>query len=132
MKSKQSLFFIIFSILLLSVRLGQAQPVPSVQELERTIQYLIDRVAKSECTFIRNEKQYGAKEAAEHIKAKAKYYKNEIKTAEDFIQLAGTKSLISGDDYYVRTKEGKEMRCADWLKKILDDYIKKQKESKRR
>jgi hypothetical protein len=132
MRPNRSSHLIVLSILLLSVSFVHAQPLPSALELEQTIQYLLDRVAKSECTFIRNEKQYGAKEAAEHMKAKAKYYKNEIKTAEDFIQLAGTKSLISGDDYYVRTKEGKEMRCADWLKKILDDYVKKQRESKKK
>jgi hypothetical protein len=120
------------SALLLIVSLSIAQVTPTAVDLEQTIQYLLDRVAKSESTFIRNEKQYGAKEAAEHMKAKAKYYKSEIQTVEDFIQLAGTKSLISGDDYYVRTKKGKEMRCADWLKKIHDDYIKKQRESKRR
>jgi hypothetical protein len=120
------------SALLLIVSLSIAQVTPTAVDLEQTILYLLDRVAKSECTFIRNEKYYGAKEAAEHMKAKAKYYKNEIKTAEDFIQLAGTKSLISGDDYYVRTKEGKEMRCADWLKKILDDYVKKQRGSKKK
>lgn len=124
--------FIICSILLLGLSLSHAQPVPSALELERTIQYLLDRVAKSQCTFIRNEKQYGAKEAAEHLKAKASYFKKEIQTPEDFIRLTGTKSLISGDDYYVRTNEGKELRCADWLKKMLDDYVQKQKGLKKK
>ncbi|MBA4394050.1 MAG: hypothetical protein C0407_10900 [Desulfobacca sp.] len=130
MKPNQSSFLIVLGTLVLSLSLSLAQPFPSAKELEQTIQYLLDQVVKSECTFIRNEKYYGAKEAAEHLKAKAKHYKKEIQTPEDFIRLAGTKSLITGDDYYVRTKEGKELRCADWLKKILADYVKKQKEFK--
>ena len=132
MKTNRVFYFIICSILWLSLSHAQAQAPPSAQELERTIQYLIDQVARSECTFIRNEKFYGAKEAAEHLKAKAKYFKKEIQTPEDFIRLAGTKSIVSGDDYFVRTKEGKELRCADWLTKMLDDYAKKQKETKRK
>jgi hypothetical protein len=127
---KRSIFLIIFSILLLSLSHAQAQSTPTAQELEQTIHYLIDRVATSGCLFFRNEKQYGAREAAEHLKAKAKYFKKEIQTPEDFIRLAGTKSIVSGDDYFVRTKEGKEMRCADWLTKMLEDYRKKMKETR--
>ena len=129
MKSRQSFLFIIFLILWLSVSPTYAQPNPSAQELEQTIHCLIDRVAKSGCTFIRNEKFYGARAAAEHLKAKAKYFKKEIQTPEDFIRLTGTKSLITGDDYFVRIKEGKELRFADWLTKMLEDYRKRTKEA---
>ncbi len=88
-------------------------------------------VAKSDCTFIRNGKSYPPKEASEHMKGKYEHFKKEIKTPEDFIRLAARKSLASGQAYRVKTKDGKEIECATWLGKILDDYRKSQKEAEK-
>ncbi|HEY2986913.1 MAG TPA: DUF5329 family protein [Candidatus Binatia bacterium] len=92
------------------------------EDLTQTINYLLDFVVTSDCTFIRNGWSYTPKEASDHIKAKYNYFKKEIKTAEDFIRLAATKSEVSGRPYLVRTKTGQEMKSADWLSQALDDY----------
>jgi hypothetical protein len=84
----------------------------------------LDFVANSDCAFIRNGSSYNSKEAAAHIKAKYDYFQNEIKTAEDFIRLAGSKSQFSGRPYLVRTKYGTEMETADWLGEELKEYRK--------
>ncbi len=54
-----------------------------------------------------------------------------VKTPEDFIRLAASKSLVSGQAYRVKTKDGKEFECATWLGEILDDYRKSQKDAEK-
>src|SRR5437879_1162907 len=118
------------SALLLSVGLSLVQAARAAEDLNRTVTYLLDFVAKSDCTFIRNSKSYPPKEASEHLKGKYEHFKKEIKTPEDFIRLAASKSLVTGQAYRVKTKDGKEIECAAWLGKILDDYRKSQQDSR--
>jgi hypothetical protein len=90
--------------------------------LEQTINYLLDYVGKSDATFIRNGQKHTPEEAANHIKAKYEHFKNEIKTPEDFIRLAASKSLLTGEPYLVRAPDGKEMRLDIWLTNALKEY----------
>lgn len=117
-------------ILLLLLRPGMtdAEPAPPSEDLKRTITYLLDTVVQSGCTFIRNGKSHTSKEAAEHMKVKYENFKKEIHTPEDFIRLTATKSVLTGQLYRVRTKDGKEVKSADWLSKALEDYRKTRKE----
>ena len=120
------------SALLLSVGMTFGQAKTAAEDLNRTVTYLLDFVTKSDCTFIRNGKSYPPKEASEHMKGKYEHFKKEIKTAEDFIRLAASKSLVSGQPYLVKTNDGKEIECATWLGKILDDYRKSRKDLRER
>ena len=121
---------IIILAALFSVNIAFAETTASTDNPEQAIKYLLDFIANSDCTFIRNGKSYAPKEALEHIKAKYEYFKTEIKTPEDFIRFAATKSELSGKPYLVKFKDGKEMECAEWLSKALDDYRKSQKKEK--
>jgi hypothetical protein len=56
--------------------------------------------------FTRNGKEYTGVEALEHIRMKYDYVKSRVKTAEDFIEYAATKSR-------------QEVPTADWLKEEL-------------
>ena len=67
--------------------------------LATTIKYLLSFVENSECTYIRNDKAYTAKEAVSHMKRKYAHFRDDIKTPEDFIRLSASKSLISGKPY---------------------------------
>jgi hypothetical protein len=87
-----------------------------------TVNYLIDHVAKSNGTFIRNGASHTPAEAVEHIKAKYEHFKNQIKTPEDFIRLSASKSLLTGKPYLMRTPDGKEMRLDVWLTEALKQY----------
>ncbi len=99
-----------------------AQTVTPDKDLNQTVGYLLDFVANSDSTFIRNGQSYTGKEAAAHISAKYDYYKSEIKTAEDFIRLAGSKSVLSGQPYLVKAVNGKQITSAEWLGQALRDY----------
>ena len=94
----------------------------ATESLEQTVNYLIDHVGKSNGTFIRNGALHTPAEAVSHIKAKYEHFKNQIKTPEDFIRLAASKSLLTGRPYLVRTPDGKEMRLDAWLSEALKQY----------
>ncbi len=84
-----------------------------------TAEYLISTVAKSDATFVRNGSNYTAKEASEHMRRKYDHFKKEIKTPEDFIEKCASKSEMSGKPYTVKFADGKNMRCDEWMKKLL-------------
>ncbi len=95
------------------------------EDLEAVIRYLLQYVQNSEVVFIRNNREYSAHEAEDHIRKKYQHFKEQIKTPEDFIQFAGTKSLLSGRQYRVRLKNGKTMLSQKWLEIALEEYRKK-------
>ena len=98
------------------------EQIVAAESLSQTIDYLLDYVAKSDATFIRNGQSHTPAQALAHIKAKYEHFKNEIKTPEDFIRLAATKSLQSGKPYLVRTRAGKEMQLNAWLSEALKQH----------
>ena len=104
----------------------QADPAEGSRALEHTVQYLLDYVARSELTFIRNSKSYTSSEAADHMRAKYEHFKPKIKTADDFIKLAGSKSLLSGKPYLVVNEQGQEIPSGEWLRGVLADYRRQQ------
>ena len=97
-------------ILVLSLGTAHADPVTD------EIAHLIDFVRHSSCTFIRNGSEYTGSAAADHVKAKYDYYKSDIKTVEDFIERAASKSMLSGKPYEVRCTDGKTIPAADWIR----------------
>ena len=107
------------AVAFLSISAGQ---IFAAESLEQTIDYLLNYVAKSDATFIRNGQKHPPEEAVNHIKAKYEHFKNEIKTPEDFIRLSASKSLLSGQPYLVRTADGKEMRLDEWLTEVLKQH----------
>ena len=115
--------------LILALTVGAAPAVRSADGTNKsahTIQYLLDFVKNSDCQFYRNNKQHTAGEAAAHMQKKYEHFKDEIKTPEDFIRLAATKSLISGKAYYVKLKSGEKITSEAWLLKALEIYRVKQ------
>ena len=97
------------------------------ENLQQTIQYLLTFVENSRCLFFRNNKAHTAQEAAAHMQRKYAHFKDEIKTPEDFMRLAATKSLMTGKLYYVILKDGEKITSEAWLMQALDAYRQKQK-----
>ncbi len=90
--------------------------------LDQTVDYLIDYVEASDYTFIRNGEAHSSGEASKHIRAKYRQFRERIETPEDFIRLAASKSLTTGRPYYIERPDGKRIRSAVWLRKVLRDY----------
>lgn len=93
-------------------------PCLSHAGMEEEIEHLFSYIKTSGCTFNRNDNIYDGEEAGEHIRKKYAYAKRWIKTTEDFIRHAATKSSMSGKPYLV-TCDGVEMPTAKWLKEEL-------------
>ncbi len=79
------------------------------------IDYLLDYVRKSNVIFIRNGQEYTPTEAVDHLQKKHQYFAKEIKSTEDFVTVAATKSLVSKQPYLVKTRDGRTQECSLWL-----------------
>ena len=89
------------------------------ETLQDTVDYLIATVAGSDLILVRNGKEHTPTDAAEHLQRKYDHFRNKIKTPEDFIRLAASKSLISGKPYTIRFPDGEVRRCDAWLTGLL-------------
>ena len=96
---------------------GQIQATPQATQ---EIKGLLDFVEHSECQFVRNGSEYPGPRARAHLEKKLNYLegKNMVNSAEDFIDLAATKSSMSDRVYEVRCSEGVEP-ASTWLKREL-------------
>jgi hypothetical protein len=86
------------------------------------INHLLDFVSKTDCTYDRNGSKHNGKEARKHIEKKYNYYKDKIKTAEDFITYSVTKSVLSGKIYKVYCSNKQIQNSKDWLLIELSKY----------
>ena len=85
------------------------------------IQHLIEFIGKTDCTFIRNGKEYDGLQAQDHISGKYDRVKRWIKTTEDFIFKIASRSSLSGKHYLIRC-HGEEQDCERWLLDELETY----------
>ncbi len=87
----------------------------------KEVAHLLDYIAQSNCSFIRNDKVYDADQARDHINKKYEYVKNRISSAEQFIAYAATKSSMTGKKYQV-TCGVTTMLSNEWLEEELRNY----------
>jgi len=85
------------------------------------INHLLEFIALSDCTYIRNDKEYSGVEARDHIAGKYESLKWRIKTSETFIQKIASRSSLSGKQYLIRC-EGEEQTTEQWLFRELGNY----------
>ena len=92
---------------------------PAIAQLE--IEHMLAYVTGSDCEFRRNGFWFTAKEAESHMRTKYSYLEsiNLIHSAEDFIDLAASKSSVSGLQYEVRCKDQLTVATAPWLQSEL-------------
>jgi hypothetical protein len=106
-------------LFLLTPCLLRGEPTDTV---DKTVLHLIDHVAESGLTFIRNNDKYTAVEAAEHMNKKYQHFRKDINTAEDFIERCASRSLLSGKAYLVINEQNEHVRTSEWLELELADY----------
>lgn len=71
--------------------------------------------------FIRNGSEYDAKAAADHLRLKLGKAGEQVKTAEEFIEVCASRSSITGQKYRIRQADGTEMDCGDFLRGKLKE-----------
>ena len=95
-------------------------PAPAVAE----ISYLLTAMGASGCEFYRNGSWYDSPTAQAHLQGKyARLVSmDRIRTAEDFIDQAATRSSLSGKAYAVRCGQEASISSSSWLYGLLLRY----------
>ena len=86
------------------------------------INHLLNYIKNTKCLYERNGDRHSGVDAHKHISKKYEYYKDDIQTAEDFIQLSATQSTVSGRKYHIICPGKKRVESGKWLLKELDRY----------
>ena len=92
------------------------------EDLDRTVAYLLQHVVRSNLIFIRNGEMHSPREAEAHMRRKYQYFKNDIRTPEDFIRLCASKSTQTGRPYQVKLPDGRLLRTDQWMLSVLSRY----------
>ena len=95
-----------------------AEPPTSAPE---DIQYLLDAIGRSGCEFYRNGSWHAAADARSHLdrKYRAVDKKRPVRSVQDFIDWAGTRSSMTGEPYRVRCPGSDAMTSAEWFQREL-------------
>lgn len=80
---------------------------PTAYTEEQKVSHLIQFVSKMKgATFIRNGSEHTCREAAEHLESKWEKHKDDVKTAEGFIEELASSSGLTGEPYRIRFADG--------------------------
>lgn len=111
------------SVILALTLVQAARAAPSAQA-QAEIDHLLGFVGSSGCEFYRNGSRYDSKRAQAHLRMKYQWLagRDQIKTAEDFIEKAATRSSLSGEPYTVRCGGGAAITSNRWLRDELTRY----------
>lgn len=114
------LCFFVFQIALISSALAETSEgiclVPAAEAAEdpagnltepQKIQRLLKYTSNSDYTFIRNGEEHSGKEAARHLRLKYGFARDQIKTAEQFVEYLASSSSTTGEPYWIKTQTGK-------------------------
>jgi hypothetical protein len=93
-------------------------PSPLQAGMGAEIDHLLWYIESSDCQFNRNGTIHESRDAVNHIRRKYTHTKRWIKSTEDFIRYAATKSSTTGRPYKVICK-GVERPMAEWLTEEL-------------
>lgn len=83
------------------------------------IERLLKAVESSQTIFVRNGTEYTAVDAAKHLRYKWGKAGKQIRSAEEFVDILGSRSSASGKPYQVILKNGRRMDAGPWLHGIL-------------
>jgi hypothetical protein len=101
------------------LRPAPAERVNALSETEKIEALILSLKQLVGATFIRNGKEHTLDDAISHMRNKWEWKKSEIKTADDFIRIAGSKSSTSGKAYIIAMPDGTEWQTGDWFRKQL-------------
>jgi hypothetical protein len=108
-----------FVVLALFSGVGKAQDNTEKEKID----FLISSIGKMEgAKFIRNGTEHDGKAAAEHLRMKLGSYDGKVKTADDFITLCASKSVISGKPYMIRSSDGTTENSEQYFRRKLKEY----------
>ena len=90
---------------------------------EREITQMFSALQGSQCEFYRNGTWHNAQKASAHLQRKYDYLRKRglVTSAEAFIDLAATRSSMSGKPYQVRCDKAEPMPSKSWFTRKLNE-----------
>jgi len=101
---------------------GLMQSAAGAAEIPVEINYLLTTMGSTDCTFIRNGKEYDAKDAEAHLRMKHKRGQRYASTSEDFIENLASQSSMSKKPYYIACEGKEKVESGAWLMQLLVEY----------
>lgn len=93
---------------------------PAALTEQQKIDRLIAAVESLEgATFVRNTMKHTPREAADHLREKRRLAEGQLKTAVQFIDQIGSKSMLTGDEYEIRFSDGRVISAGEFLRNEL-------------
>jgi hypothetical protein len=89
------------------------------EDLEVVVEKLLAILSTSKLTFVRNGSDHTGVEASAHIRSKYEGARDAIKTPEDFIEKAASRSSLTGKPYLVKFADGTTQPLGAWLTERL-------------
>jgi len=110
----------LFLVLLWS---GVAPAQAPTMATTREIDLLFSVLEKSNCQFYRNGSWYSAQKASAHLRRKYDYLlkHDRVTSTESFIELAASRSSMSGKPYLVKCGNAAPIESKDWFSRKLVD-----------
>ena len=97
-----------------------AQPAQA-ESMDDEIDFLLESVATSGCTFIRNGREHDADDARDHLQTKRRRGKRYFDTTEEFVERLASKSSMSGKSYSIRCGDADAVPARDWFMALLNE-----------
>jgi len=109
---QRRLFLLLTGILIAASAVAALSPAVKAE-----IDSLLARLETSACEFNRNGSWYPATDAKAHLLQKLKYLEDRgmVQSTEQFIELAASKSSLSGQPYLVRCANAAPIPSSTWL-----------------
>jgi len=117
------IFAFLAGVALTTVPGAVADPVVADATRSRVeVSFLLGYVDGSSCRFYRNGSWYAPAAAVAHLRGKYARLsaRNQIGSAEDFIDKVATRSSLTGEEYAVRCADGANVAAAAWLHAELE------------
>ncbi len=118
-----------FTTLVATLLLCVAADADINPESAAEIEHLIQSIASSECTFVRNGKRHSPTAAEKHLRMKLKRGKRYVSDAESFIDRLASKSSMSKKPYFIECNGAEPVPSGEWLTERLEAYRLKDKAS---
>ena len=106
---------------LLAIALVLSGLAQADDQADAEVQYLLEYVAASGCTFERNGSEHSSPDAADHLRLKYRRGGRYVNSAEQFIDRLASESSWTGELYTVTCGETTQP-SGEWLHQALSDY----------
>ena len=110
------------TLLLMPVSSAFAQP----GTMDEEINFLISKVGRDGCVFIRNDRRYTGRQARVHLQSKLELNAALVHNTEEFIDKIASISADTGKPYLIRCARQYQFSAYEWFTMLLASYRKEQ------